>query len=31
MTHPRRILIIRLSHLGDVVQALPLYHALAAA
>jgi ADP-heptose:LPS heptosyltransferase len=25
---PRRILLIRLSHLGDVVQALPVYHAL---
>lgn len=25
---PRRILIVRLSHLGDVCHALPLYHAL---
>jgi heptosyltransferase-1 len=28
---PRRILIVRLSHLGDVVHALPVYHALRAA
>ena len=25
---PRRILLVRLSHLGDVVHALPVYHAL---
>lgn len=30
MTEPRRIALIRLSHLGDVVLALPLYHALRA-
>lgn len=29
--HPRRILIVRLSHLGDVVHALPVFHALRAA
>jgi len=28
---PRRILIVRLSHLGDVVHALPVYHALRSA
>lgn len=28
---PRRILIVRLSHLGDVVHALPVFHALRAA
>ncbi|MBL8861414.1 MAG: glycosyltransferase family 9 protein [Planctomycetes bacterium] len=28
---PQRILIVRLSHLGDVAQTLPLYHALRAA
>lgn len=28
MAQPRRILIVRLSHLGDVVHALPVYHAL---
>ncbi len=27
---PRRILLVRLSHLGDVVHALPVFHALAA-
>ena len=31
MPTPRRILLIRLSHLGDVIQALPLFHALRAA
>lgn len=30
VTPPRRILIVRLSHLGDVVHALPLVHALRA-
>ncbi|HEV8113326.1 MAG TPA: glycosyltransferase family 9 protein [Planctomycetota bacterium] len=28
---PRRILLVRLSHLGDVVHALPVFHALRAA
>lgn len=28
MADPERILIVRLSHLGDVVQTLPLFHAL---
>ena len=28
MTQPQRILIVRLSHLGDVVHALPVFHAL---
>ena len=28
LSSPRRILIVRLSHLGDVCHALPLYHAL---
>ena len=28
MVEPKRILLIRLSHLGDVVHALPVYHAL---
>ena len=31
MATPARILIVRLSHLGDVVHALPVYHALRAA
>lgn len=30
MVEPKRILLIRLSHLGDVVHALPVYHALRA-
>jgi heptosyltransferase-1 len=30
MQGPRRILLIRLSHLGDIVHALPVYHALRA-
>ena len=30
MPDPKRILIVRLSHLGDVVHALPVYHVLAA-
>lgn len=30
-TAPQRILLVRLSHLGDVVLALPVYHALRAA
>lgn len=30
MDDPRRILLVRLSHLGDVVQALPCFHALRA-
>lgn len=30
MNEPRRILLVRLSHLGDVVHALPVFHALAA-
>jgi heptosyltransferase-1 len=29
--NPRRILLVRLSHLGDVVHALPVFHALRAA
>lgn len=28
MTQPRKILIVRLSHLGDVVHALPVFHTL---
>jgi heptosyltransferase-1 len=28
MQVPRRILLVRLSHLGDIVHALPVYHAL---
>ena len=28
MIPPRNVLLVRLSHLGDVVQTLPLYHAL---
>lgn len=31
MVEPKRILLIRLSHLGDVVHALPVFHALRAA
>lgn len=31
MTAPTRILIVRLSHLGDVIHALPVFHALRAA
>ncbi len=31
MTAPTRILLVRLSHLGDVVHALPVFHALRAA
>jgi len=31
MYQPKRILLIRLSHLGDVVHALPAYHAVRAA
>lgn len=30
-TSPQRILLVRLSHLGDIVLALPVYHALRAA
>jgi ADP-heptose:LPS heptosyltransferase len=31
VTDPERILVVRLSHLGDIVQALPVFHALRAA